>query len=53
MDTILQDILPVLPVRLHAPLRHLEHLRPEDIRLRAGQPPGVYAAGHETPLAAA
>lgn len=53
MDTILQDILPVLPARLHAPLRHLEHLRPEDIRLRAGQPPGVYAAGHETPLAAA
>ena len=35
MDTILQDILPVLPARLHAPLRHLEHLRPEDIRLVA------------------
>lgn len=53
MDTILQDILPVLPARLHAPLRHLAHLRAEDIRLRVGQPPSVFAAGQETPLAAA
>ncbi len=53
MDTSLQDILPVLPARLHAPLRHFASLRPEDIRLRVGQPPSVYAAGRETSLAAA
>ena len=50
MDTILQDILPVLPARLHAPLRRMEDRRPEDIRLRVGQPPSIYAAGWETPL---
>ena len=50
MDTILQDVLPVLPARLHAPLRRAADKRPEDIRLRAGQPPSVYAAGRETAL---
>lgn len=50
MNAILQ-IIPLLPPRLHDALRGLAAQRPEDIRLRVGQPPSALCAGREVRLA--
>ncbi len=47
---VLQQILPILPPRLHAPLLRLAARQPEDIRLRAGEAPAALLAGREIQL---